>query len=192
MTGKIRVSIVATALDGHIAENKTVLNMFSRIQNRNTGYSENLFSQNSRVENSTFNSVDGANALKLDESYELKEESEKNSLKNIEKIIENENSVNISSFNEKTSSNFPTGVSIESASYIENNKLEDNEISSEMSVDNEEEHMPRLFAEDQSYQSDEEFEKNKAELGETKELFDQDINEDEDFEIPAFLRKQKF
>ena len=42
MTGKIRVSIVATALDGHKTENKTVLNMVSRIQNRNTGYSENL------------------------------------------------------------------------------------------------------------------------------------------------------
>ena len=37
MTGKIRVSIVATALDGHLYENKTVLNMVSRIQNRNTG-----------------------------------------------------------------------------------------------------------------------------------------------------------
>ena len=36
MTGKIRVSIVATALDGHKAENKTVLNMVSRIQSRNT------------------------------------------------------------------------------------------------------------------------------------------------------------
>ena len=27
---------------------------------------------------------------------------------------------------------------------------------------------------------------------ETEELFDQEINEEEDFEIPAFLRKQKF
>ena len=26
----------------------------------------------------------------------------------------------------------------------------------------------------------------------TDQLFDQDINEEEDFEIPAFLRKQKF
>ena len=26
----------------------------------------------------------------------------------------------------------------------------------------------------------------------TTELFDQDLNEDEDFEIPAFLRRQKF
>ena len=30
------------------------------------------------------------------------------------------------------------------------------------------------------------------ELKETEQLFDQDINEEEDFEIPAFLRKQKF
>ena len=27
---------------------------------------------------------------------------------------------------------------------------------------------------------------------ETDQLFDQEINEEEDFEIPAFLRKQKF
>ena len=27
---------------------------------------------------------------------------------------------------------------------------------------------------------------------ETKELFDHDLNEEEDFEIPAFLRRQKF
>ena len=72
MTGKIRVSIVATALDGHKTENKTVLNMVSRIQNRNTGYSENLFSQASRVENNALSAIDGATALKLDESYQLK------------------------------------------------------------------------------------------------------------------------
>ena len=32
MTGKIRVSIVATALDGHKVENKTVLNMVSKFK----------------------------------------------------------------------------------------------------------------------------------------------------------------
>ena len=72
MTGKIRVSIVATALDGHKTENKTVLNMFSRVQNRNNGYSENLFSEPSKMENNTLSSIDGATALKLDESYKLK------------------------------------------------------------------------------------------------------------------------
>ena len=30
------------------------------------------------------------------------------------------------------------------------------------------------------------------ENNQSEQLFDQDINEDEDFEIPAFLRKQKF
>ena len=63
MTGKIRVSIVATALDGYKTDNKTVLNMVSRIQNRNTGYSENLFSHSPRVENNTISSIDGATAV---------------------------------------------------------------------------------------------------------------------------------
>ena len=35
-------------------------------------------------------------------------------------------------------------------------------------------------------------EENKSNNSDTELLFDQDINEDEDFEIPAFLRKQKF
>ena len=43
MEGKIRVSIVATSLDGHKPESKTVLNMVNRIQNRNPGYSDNIF-----------------------------------------------------------------------------------------------------------------------------------------------------
>ena len=29
-------------------------------------------------------------------------------------------------------------------------------------------------------------------IGKSEQLFDQEINEEEDFEIPAFLRKQKF
>ena len=33
---------------------------------------------------------------------------------------------------------------------------------------------------------------NNEELNDSKELFDQDLKEEEDFEIPAFLRKQKF
>jgi cell division protein FtsZ len=84
MNGKIRVSIVATALDGHTPETKTVLNMVTRIQNRNNGYSEGLFSHNTRVENTTFNSIDGATALKLDESYELNNEEQNTEINNFE------------------------------------------------------------------------------------------------------------
>ena len=43
MSGKIRVSIVATALDGQRNFRSPVFNVVSRIQNRNNGQNENLF-----------------------------------------------------------------------------------------------------------------------------------------------------
>ena len=188
MTGKIRVSIVATALDGYKTDNKTVLNMVSRIQNRNTGYSENLFSHSPRVENNTISSIDGATALKLDESYQL-DEDHKDNLNSIDNNLANEN-LNVNSVdNQEKSSNVISGVSIESASYIENNNLDSNDEILSSTEDNEEEYTPRLFSEEQSYQKEEGYEEDKED---NERLFDQDTNEEEDFEIPAFLRKQKF
>ena len=194
MTGKIRVSIVATALDGHKTENKTVLNMVSRIQNRNTGYSENLFSQSPRVENNTLSSIDGATALKLDESYQLQEEEQSSSLSNFENSLENENLIGASTEAEKVTSDIPSGVSIESASYIESNSFQENDAGIQWtSKSEEEEHTPKLFSEGQDFQSEETSkETTEEENKESDQLFDQDINEEEDFEIPAFLRKQKF
>ena len=55
-----------------------------------------------------------------------------------------------------------------------------------------EEYTPKLFSEEQSFQEGTETEVNNRGENESEELFDQDINEEEDFEIPAFLRKQKF
>ena len=193
MTGKIRVSIVATALDGQKNENKTVLNMFSRIQNRNTGYSENLFTQNQRTDNNTINSIDGATALKLDESYELEEQQDK-AINNFENHLDNHNlSEPSSNNNDYTPNSFPSGVSIESASYIENNSLAKNESKLLSPGSNEEEYTPKLFSEDQNFQSEEKIAETDDQISnDTEELFDQDLNEEEDFEIPAFLRKQKF
>ena len=191
MTGRIRVSIVATALDGHKSENKTVLNMVSRIQNRNTGYSENLFSQTPRVENNMLNSIDGATALKLDESYQLDEE-QNDSLEGLQNNFENENSILSSEENEGVLNNFSSGVSIESASYIEKSNLNEDQNISSLDETNEKEYTPRLFSDDQSYQSDDVTAHDNLKDDQSEQLFDQDINEDEDFEIPAFLRKQKF
>ena len=191
MTGKIRVSIVATALDGHKTENKTVLNMVSRIQNRNTGYSENLFSQGSRVENNTLSSIDGATALKLDESYQLEEQELNNSINNFENDPLNEKFEENSNKNDQISNNIPSGLSIESASYMENNNLMDSENLSS-SESNVEESSPKLFSEDQNYQEETSTEINDQDNNDTEKLFDQDIDTEEDFEIPAFLRKQKF
>ena len=191
MNGKIRVSIVATALDGQKTETKTVLNMVSRIQNRNSGYSENLFSHNSnsRVENA-LSSIDGATALKLDESYELDEQND--TFKTTENDIENK--IPLQSLNDSGHelSNIPSGVSIESASYMENHTLNQNDDDLSNSENENEEYTPKLFSEEQSYQSDISLDKNDKEEEESEQLFDQDINEEEDFEIPAFLRKQKF
>ena len=47
------------------------------------------------------------------------------------------------------------------------------------------EHTPKLFSDDNIYESEEEDIQN-------EKLFDQSSTDDEDFEIPAFLRKQKF
>ena len=192
MTGKIRVSIVATALDGHKTGTKTVLNMVSRIQSRNTGYSENLFSHNSRVENNPLNSIDGATALKLDESYQAQEEEKNISVNRAQNNLENEEVTGSAVEIEEVSNNIPSGVSIESASYIENNNFKEDEITSYENENNYEEFNQKLFSEEQ-YQSEEVDEEiNDLSGNNSEKLFDQDMNEEEDFEIPAFLRKQKF
>ena len=85
----------------------------------------------------------------------------------------------------------PSGVSMESASYMEsNNNLDENSNDTNPVSHKEEEHIPKLFSEEQSYQEETELKRN-SEIN-NEQLFDQDTNEDEDFEIPAFLRKQKF
>ena len=67
----MRVSIVATALDGQQPEPKSVINMVHRIQNRNPGYSD--FANNGSTQSFTFSNPNnsiithGANALKLEE-----------------------------------------------------------------------------------------------------------------------------
>ena len=197
LNGKIRVSIVATALDGQQPEAKTVLNMVNRIQSRNTGYSEGLFSKSTHIENNTFNSINGATALKLDERFETTESPER-IISSQEKTVRNE----------ETEESMASGISIESASYMESNNIEPNfneaivnkeepfvqDISSSDINDSSEEYTPQLFSEENISEEKNEVLENesKDDSYENQKLFDQDINDEEDFEIPAFLRKQKF
>ena len=84
---------------------------------------------------------------------------------------------------------------MENASYMESNvenlKNSDDNINSNISSNSEEEgHIPQLFSSEDELDSEsnlEEFSNSNSE-----KLFDQEINDEEDFEIPAFLRKQKF
>jgi len=189
MNGKMRVSIVATALDGHKTESNTVLNMVSRIQNRNNGYSEGLFSQNTNIESNTFNSIEGATALKLDEKFEINEQEQHSIVNNLEQNTpEPEIEADIN--------NIPTGVSMENASYMENNSdssllTEDESTSFDAELNNEEEHTPQLFSHENEFHVEGDLDEPSGDEH-TEKLFDQDSNEEEDFEIPAFLRKQKF
>jgi len=186
MIGKMRVSIVATALDGQKPESKTILNMVNRIQNRNNGYSDGLFSKNTHIENNTYNSINGATALKLDEEFDVQENTEN---------ITNDKLDNNQEQEQNTHDNLISGVSLENASYMEKN-VEPSEslMSQEEQITTpdmtEEEYTPQLFSEDNN--SDEMLEKEETNLEHNEKLFNQDYNEEEDFEIPAFLRKQKF
>ena len=177
LNGKMRVSIVATALDGQAPESKTVLNMVNRIHNRNPGYSEGLFSKNTHVENNTFNSISGATALKLEEEFDTNTSTESYSTN--ENKIEQEISLENNELN---------GISPENAAYIENNTLSDLDTQIQPA---EEEYTPPLFADENNEVEENTFEKEDAE-NQTENLLSLDNNEEEDFEIPAFLRKQKF
>ncbi len=195
MNGKIRVSIVATSLKGSniSPDSRPVFNVVNGSNGRNSNFPDNLFSKNN-LEQNIVSSINGANALKLDESFEVKNSEEQNAVidsfeSSEENKIAEESSINSNSINE-----IPTGVSIESASYMENNtNLNNSELSTQNLVNNDikdDEYTPKLFSEDQSHTRSEINEK--IENTENEELFDQDTNEDEDFEIPAFLRRQKF
>ena len=92
---------------------------------------------------------------------------------------------------ENIRSEIPTGVSIESASYIESNQeIEDNLLEKEAYNDKDLEYTPKLFSGEKT-QSDNLVSNSSGDVAPEK-LFDQDTNEEEDFEIPAFLRRQKF
>ena len=173
LNGKMRVSIVATSLDGHRPESKTVLNMVNRIQNRNPGYSDNIF-KNPNIEQNPISSIDGATALKLDEQLEID-----TSTSNISQSSVGQEMSEKQKISQKLN---PKDISMENASYIENNIEVEKELDDIGSI---EEDTPKLFSEDDSQKFEEIDTQN-------EKLFNQTPQDDEEFEIPAFLRKQKF
>ena len=193
MNGKIRVSIVATSLKGSSIspDPRPILNIVNGTNGRNNNFSDNLFSK-SNIEQNVVNSIDGATALKLDENYEFNEEQE-TSIDNLQSELNDFKSDN-ALINEDMTSSIPSGLSMESASYMENNLKSSLEKDNNPSLTNEiiDEYTPKLFSEDQNLKDGEDSDHYEQKDTETEQLFDQDTNEEEDFEIPAFLRKQKF
>ena len=173
LNGKMRVSIVATSLDGHRPESKTVLNMVNRIQNRNPGYSDNIF-KNPNIEQNPISSIDGATALKLDEQLEIDTTPSNTNQSSVGQEMSEKQKIS-----QKLN---PKDISMENASYIENNIEVEKELDDIGSI---EEDTPKLFSEDDSQKFEEVDTQN-------EKLFNQTPQDDEEFEIPAFLRKQKF
>tara|TARA_X000001036_G_scaffold410848_1_gene423045 strand:+ start:516 stop:1295 length:780 start_codon:yes stop_codon:yes gene_type:complete len=176
LDGKMRVSIVATALDGQQPEAKSVINMVHRIQNRNTGYSEfpstNNMSSFNFNENNLTSATDGANALKLDNEV----------VPDVLNKGENINDIN-KQYNEEILNN-----QNEDFNTIKDNEVV-NESKSEESLNGlenfslEEDKTPELFNSEENNSSNQEF---------TSFTSDQEKSEEEDdLEIPAFLRRQK-
>ena len=191
LDGKIRVSIVATALDGQQPESKSVINMVHRIQNRNPGYSD--FNTTGSAQSFNFSPTitspisHGANALKLEN--EIDEETTTNSLSSemlgeqivtnqeVETIVENNNSNDYEqSFSEEAFSSINENEKNNSTEteHVVSNGLENFGVEGENS--------PDLFSSD-----DETTETEGLLSSETLE----NISEEDDLEIPAFLRRQK-
>ncbi len=197
MEGKMRVSIVATALDGgpQAEPRPPVLNVVSGVSTNSNNYPENLFSPKN-LEKNVINSIDGATALKLDEKFEINDQENQSIFSNVENS--NLGAKNDKSMDELNTDNIPNGVSIENASYIESNGAKtvltgkvENITDSELGNENEE-HTPQLFSNETETESESENNLEEFSSSGMDKLFDQETNDEEDFEIPAFLRKQKF
>ena len=180
LDGKMRVSIVATSLDGQQPETKSVINMVHRIQNRNPGYSD--FNTNNGTASFSFSNAStnpvshGANALKLENEVvtenfnndsidEVNNQYHEELLKNqeVENIVENTSNDNEISFSQEVISEKPV-----------------NEVSGDLKEFGVDTNEPDLFnSHDQDAASDDLLSSSESD------------NEEDDLEIPAFLRRQK-
>ena len=171
LEGKIRVSIVATALDGQQPESKSVINMVHRIQNRNPGYSDfsNIASSQSFDFYNTGASpiTEGATALKLENEVQQETMTEAEQPIVSDEIINEGNS-------EETK---PEGELHDDMQEQESNSngLENFEI---------EEETPELFNSENNENENLDNEFTSFDNSESSE-------EEDDLEIPAFLRRQK-
>ena len=187
LDGKMRVSIVATSLDGQQPETKSVINMVHRIQNRNPGYSDfsHLGSSASfNFSNTVSNPIsNGANALKFENEIvnEQVNESSHSSVVNEEYInnsnIETESVIEDSSINEMEKSFTEEAME----SYHENTETEsiEEDISNDLKEFGVDSDAPDLFS-------------SETENSTSEDLLSSNVeDEEDDLEIPAFLRRQK-
>jgi len=187
LDGKIRVSIVATSLDGQQPESKSVINMVHRIQNRNPGYSD--FSNMGPTPSFNFSTSNpgpishGANALKLENEVASETISQQSVNEDINQANNQYHEELIKSYQakdvvENTSNDeeisFTQEATQEQDTFI--NEDNSNNDLSEFGVDS---NAPDLFNNDSEPSSSNDL------------LSKEDDDQEDDLEIPAFLRRQK-
>ena len=179
LDGKMRVSIVATSLDGQQPETKSVINMVHRIQNRNPGYSDfgtTAGTTSFNFQNTNSNPIsDGATALKLENEI-VSEGIQSQSVDEVnnqyhEELLKNQEAENIV---ENISEDNDTSFSHEALSSSDTEEESSNDLK-EFGVDSD---APDLFSSETDNSS-------------SDELLSSSDEEDDDLEIPAFLRRQK-
>jgi cell division protein FtsZ len=178
LEGKIRVSIVATSLDGQQPEAKSVINMVHRIQNRNPGYSD--FSNTSSAQSFNFSSTmnspitSGANALKLENEIIDESTADLSSSEIISENNQNIESAELETTTEQSLDEEVVNTTEQSSNGLENFKIEEED--------------PELF----NSEANDDFKGNGQEFSslDTEDI-NKEKNEEEDLEIPAFLRRQK-
>ena len=188
LNGKIRVSIVATSLDGQQPESKSVVNMVHRIQNRNPGYSDfsNIGSSKSfNFSNTTASNpiIDGANALKLENEIIQNQQSENSHNQMMSEEVAQNNSMERESIIEDSSINEMEKSFAQEAMEADQHDIQDDNTNEDISndlkefgVDND---APDLF-------------NSETEVSSSQDLLSSDQDDEEDdLEIPAFLRRQK-
>jgi cell division protein FtsZ len=187
LDGKIRVSIVATSLDGQQPEAKSVINMVHRIQNRNPGYSD--FSNMGPTPSFNFSTSNsspishGANALKLEN--EVTTENITQSV--VEQGVDQVNNQYHEELlrNQQAESIVETTSNEEEASFTEEATLESETSLNEENMNNDlsefgvESNAPDLFNSDSESLNSNDF------------LSSENDEQEDDLEIPAFLRRQK-
>ena len=182
LEGKIRVSIVATALDGQQPETKSVINMVHRIQNRNPGYSDfsNLGSNTSFNFSTSAPISSGANALKLENEITTENLSETVTNQNInqindqyhEELLKNQQ---VESLVENTKEDEESSFTQEAVG----ESTQEDEIKDDLKEFGVDRDAPDLFS-------------SQNETSSPENLLSQDNDDQEDdLEIPAFLRRQK-
>ena len=173
LDGKMRVSIVATSLDGQQPETKSVINMVHRIQNRNPGYSDfsgiNM-SDSFNLQASTNTPIsEGATALKLEDEMQVNDEVG---------LTSDQYSQNINQTTAHIAEENPQETLTNQISNLENQEINEKE--------------PANGLENFGLQDEGSFELfDNNNQPENSLVEDEKEIEEDDLEIPAFLRRQK-